>query len=249
MTTITTVIFDVGLTLLRAQPTFIDVFVSGCAGAGFQLDPSNLDQFRTTFGDVWRDYSAGWEDAGHPSPHIGDDGAERRFWTGLYARFLDHLGVDDGEGAIADAVFERFLSPGSFGPFEDTEPALDDLAARGVRLGIVSNWGSWLRPLLDETSLTDRFGTIVISAEEGIEKPDPAIFERALIRLGETSGAHVAYVGDDLRHDITPALALGLTPVLIDRLDLWPEHEGLRVRSLAELPDVLTLPARMAVAQ
>lgn len=241
--TVRTVVFDVGLTLMRAQPSFWDVFRRGCARAGVDLG-GDVDAFSDEFSTTWREHSEAWEATGRPSPHVGDPDAEEEFWTLYYRRFLDALGVAGDHAAVAASIYATFLASDSFAPFPDVAPTLDALAERGVRLGILSNWGRWLRRLLGDHGLADRFEVIVVSGEEGTAKPNPVIFRRTLERLGERPGPHVAYVGDDPHNDINPARALGLTAVLVDRGDRHTEHDGHRVRDLRELPDLLPLIGR-----
>ena len=60
--------------------------------------------------------------------------------------------------------------------------ALDELARRGVTLGIVSNFEAWLEDLLAALGVRERFPVRVISGIEGIEKPDRRIYGLALER-------------------------------------------------------------------
>ncbi len=77
-----------------------------------------------------------------------------------------------------------------------------------------------------------------ISGEVGVEKPDPRIFLLALERAG-VDAAETVYVGDNPEFDVWPSAALGMTPVLIDRRERFPDHEGLRITDLRDLPTVL----------
>ena len=115
---------------------------------------------------------------------------------------------------------------------------LDALARRGLALGIVSNFEAWLDELLVDLGVRDRFPVRVISGLEGIEKPDPAIFHRALERLG-VAPDEAAYVGDNPEFDVDPPTALGMTAVLIDRRDRHLDHPGPRIRDLRDLPSTL----------
>ncbi len=102
----------------------------------------------------------------------------------------------------------------------------------------MSNFEAWLDDLLAKLGVRERFPVLVISGLEGVEKPDPAIYRLALERTG-VDAAETAFVGDNPVFDVAPAAALGMTPVLIDRRERFPEHEGLRLRDLRELPGTL----------
>ena len=62
-------------------------------------------------------------------------------------------------------------------------PTLDALAARGLKLGVISNWDERLRPLLRRLKLAGYFETIVVSREVRASKPARAIFQHAVRRL------------------------------------------------------------------
>lgn len=54
------------------------------------------------------------------------------------------------------------------------------------------------------------FETIVISESAGVSKPDPRIFELALLRLGHSDRDTVLMVGDSLTSDIRGGLGFGI---------------------------------------
>jgi putative hydrolase of the HAD superfamily len=78
------------------------------------------------------------------------------------------------------------------------------------------------------------FETVVDSHEEGIEKPDPRIFQVALGRMGVAAG-ETAYVGDMFHVDVVGAIAAGLKPFLLDPTGLHAGRAVQRIRALAEL--------------
>jgi putative hydrolase of the HAD superfamily len=238
---VTTVIFDAGLTLLRAAPSFSAVFALGLERAGVDIEPDALEDWQGAFQRAWQDHGDHWDENGHPSPHIGDLEVERRFWRGLYRRILANLGIEGDHPEIATEVHRTFLEPDSWGPYTEAVDVLDALREAGTRVGLLSNWGPSLRDILVHHDLLRRFEAVVISGEEGVAKPDLTIFDIALDRIGELPGPHVAYVGDDPEHDIAPSHQIGIRAVLIDRYDLRPDHEGPRISDLRQLPHVLPL--------
>jgi len=91
---------------------------------------------------------------------------------------------------------------------------------------------------LECLALATFFDTVLISDAEGVSKPDPRIFLRALERLN-TNAADAVYVGDHPEVDIAGAHAAGLQAIW--RRD-WKvskvvEAEGV----IEELSDVLLL--------
>jgi putative hydrolase of the HAD superfamily len=123
------------------------------------------------------------------------------------------LRVEDSAG---DLVAEAFLEAGRGVSLElapDIRLALEALAARGVRLGIVCDVGftrgALLRELLDREGLLAYFGGWAFSDEVGHYKPSPQIFEVALGALGAGPEAAM-HVGDLRRTDVAGAAAFGM---------------------------------------
>jgi len=123
----------------------------------------------------------------------------------------------------------------------DVRPSLARFRAAGLRLGVVSNANGTLRRLLERLGLAPAFDVILDSAEEGVEKPDARLFQRALERLG-SDAATAMHVGDLYQVDVVGARAAGVCPVLLDEAGLYPAADCPRVRSLAELAGHLDLP-------
>jgi putative hydrolase of the HAD superfamily len=104
-----------------------------------------------------------------------------------------------------------------FASFPEVDAVLDALRAAGARLVIVSNWDISLYEVLDQIGLRERVDAVVISAEEGLAKPDPELIRRAVSRVGGGSESTVWHVGDDPASDLELARAAGVLPVLVDR--------------------------------
>lgn len=116
----------------------------------------------------------------------------------------------------------------------DVLPALDDLAAAGLRLAVVSNWDAGLGDVLADLGVAARFQALAVSALVGAGKPDPAIFAHALSALG-VPPARALHCGDHPELDCAGARRAGLRAILIDRPDAHPDATCPRIRSLSEL--------------
>lgn len=112
---------------------------------------------------------------------------------------------------------------GLWGPrFNDTLPGMlpgmeaivGDLDARGVPLfGITNFSGEFWPPFrAREAAIFDRFRDIVVSGDERLVKPDPAIYALALARFG-LKGPDAVFV-DDSRPNVEAARAAGIHAVL-----------------------------------
>lgn len=126
----------------------------------------------------------------------------------------------------------------SFYAYPDARPALERLAAAGLKLAVVANWDVSLADVLTRLSLADCFEAVVTAAEVGRAKPDPRPFEVALERLG-VEAALCVHVGDDPGTDIAGAGAAGIPALLVDRSGRAADS----LRDLAELAERLGLTA------
>jgi HAD superfamily hydrolase (TIGR01509 family) len=119
--------------------------------------------------------------------------------------------------------------------------ALDRLRAAGHRLVVVSNSNGTLRAQFARLDLARRFDVLIDSGDEGVEKPDPRLFQIALDRSGGRAETTL-HAGDFYHIDVVGARAAGLQAWLIDAADLYADHDVPRVSSLAALVDRLLAP-------
>ncbi|MGO1481174.1 MAG: HAD family hydrolase, partial [Brachybacterium sp.] len=131
----------------------------------------------------------------------------------LQATVRSALSLDAQEllAAMAPLVAEHHLRPG-------IAELLTECAARGIRLGIVSNAhsGRAHRTILENLGLADAFGVQIYSDEVGIRKPHPDMIRLATEALGVTpQGAW--YVGDTLDRDVVAGRRAGVGAVVITR--------------------------------
>ncbi len=91
---------------------------------------------------------------------------------------------------------------------EELIGVIRELRRAGIRTGLMSNHPARLFRLLAEYGLMALFDTIVVSGEEGVVKPDPAIYRIALERLGVAPGEAVFV--DDWEPNVEAARQLGM---------------------------------------
>jgi putative hydrolase of the HAD superfamily len=133
-----------------------------------------------------------------------------------------------------DDVLDALLGAIRFRAYPEVPDVLARLRAGGARLAVVSNWDVSLHDVLERTGLRPLVDAVVISAELGVAKPDPAIFRAALDRLGAAPDGAV-HVGDSLEHDVAGARAAGLEAVLVARNGAAAPDGVRTVASLTEL--------------
>jgi putative hydrolase of the HAD superfamily len=218
------VLFDAGDTLLAPAPSFQGRFVAVAADQGLPLEEAAVDAA----------IAAAVRAAAWPEDWT-DPATQREFWMGFYREILTSLGHADDGLQLAEALFASFSDPASYQLFDDVRPALEELAGRGITLGVVSNFEPWLADILALQEIDHLFATVAISGVLGVAKPDPGIFEAALAEAGADPSATV-HVGDQPANDVAAARAVGITPVLIDRFARYPEPDGAhRVEDLGGL--------------
>jgi 2-haloacid dehalogenase len=111
------------------------------------------------------------------------------------------------EADLLDAYATRFLETIP-GPIAGTSELIERLAARGVPLYAITNFGSlfWsqFRPTMP---VLGHFREVVVSGDEKIAKPDTRIFDLAAQRFGHAPQAMLFI--DDNQANIAAAAALG----------------------------------------
>jgi HAD superfamily hydrolase (TIGR01509 family) len=131
------------------------------------------------------------------------------------------------------------LAPPTFDP--GTAVALQQLAAGGVRIGLVSNTartpGDVVRKLLERHGLLAHFTATTFSDECGIRKPHPEIFRLTLQRLGVNANEAV-HVGDDRVLDVRGARGAGIRVIQVtpDGRPTRRPKPDLAIARLGDLP-------------
>lgn len=91
---------------------------------------------------------------------------------------------------------------------------IDRLRQQDIALGLLSNFSTDLRGMLEAQGLLRRFDHVAISAEIGVMKPDAAAYEAILALLALPASACVFI--DDLPANVAAAQALGMHGILFE---------------------------------
>ena len=140
-----------------------------------------------------------------------EDPGWRAYWSAVIARAT---GCD--APALLDELYAHFADPNAWRLVPDAEPTLATLRERGFAIAVLSNWDERLRATLDGLGVLARIDALVVSAEVGVEKPDPRIFAIACERLG-VAPHELVHVGDDDDDDLVGARAAGCSALHVDR--------------------------------
>jgi putative hydrolase of the HAD superfamily len=133
----------------------------------------------------------------------------------VWSRALASVGIRDD--TLVDAAAHAFRSARRTTQLvdPDADAVVRDLA-RDYRLALVTNGAPDVqREKLSHTALAPSFEAMIISAEIGVGKPDPRIFQAALAAL-DLGPEDAVMVGDSLARDIAGAHAAGLRAIWID---------------------------------
>jgi putative hydrolase of the HAD superfamily len=141
---------------------------------------------------------------------------ERRWWMRAVARAFERAGYGRPPETTLQAAFAAFGRGEAWRAYSEVPEVLEALSTRGFRLGVISNYASRLRRVLQELGLARSFSTLVLSSECGFAKPSPRIFETALEKLA-VSADEALYVGDRPKEDYRGARRSGLAALLLAR--------------------------------
>ncbi len=227
------VLFDAGETLFGPRETF---------GATYAriLGPVGIDVPGSVFESSLREV---WSEMDRTIPRGTDryryfEGGEDGYWLRFARETIQRAAGRPISSAFAEEALGRlraaFREVEAWEVFPDVVPALTVLRGWGARTGIVSNWDSRLPGLLEMLDLARFFDAVTFSHFEGMEKPEPELFRRALGRLGAHPRAAL-HVGDVPALDMDGARAAGIDCVLVDR-------RGRLDATLGALSDLSLLP-------
>jgi putative hydrolase of the HAD superfamily len=235
---LTTVFFDAAGTLFETRRPVGDFYAAVARDFGADVSGKAISAaFRHSFGNA-PGLAFG---PGRPPSEVRR--LEREWWRQRVAETFAGLHQFDNFEAYFAALFEFFGDPANWVVFDDVFPALDELRAAGLRLGVISNFDSRLYLLLEGLGLAPYFQSVTISSEAGYAKPAAELFRCALAAT-DTNAAGALHVGDAPHLDVSGANAAEIAAILIRR-----PHEGTSavplksnpvtvISSFAELPPI-----------
>ncbi len=223
MTDTTTIIFDVGSTIVNID---YDQIIGAAAESGVKLnmkdlrlaehsgklliDEQTVPIKKNTDKSKWDNYLKEiFLTAGYPSEKINS------FLTEV--KRLDSIGF---------GIWSKKNS--------EADDILGVLKNRGYNLGIISNADGRIAGLLDFLDLACYFNAVIDSHIVGVEKPDPLIFKIMLEKL-DCPPEKAVYIGDLYSVDVLGARSAGIIPILIDPFDQYDVDNCIKIFSLTEL--------------
>jgi putative hydrolase of the HAD superfamily len=205
LTAVRAVVFDAVGTLLFAQPRVAEFYHL----VGWQHGSlRTLDEVRSR---LYAAYAA--SESGRPDEPADSlvrqptsEGRERERWQQVVATVFDD--IPDSVPAIFRELWQHFAQAEHWRLAEGAAGVLDELARRGYRLAIGSNFDRRLHAVVAGHPALRACEQTFVSSEIGFPKPDERFYASAAALLG-VSPAEILMVGDDWTNDIRGARAAG----------------------------------------
>jgi len=232
MAQIRAVSLDVGWTLAYPQASMWDIFADLCTQASVPTAPESCEQLVRS---LWSASAEHAEQRFHAGASYSDSDEE---FAGMFMQMggliFAQMGVAEGHEELTRRFLQTFWNEDNWTVFPEVLDVLHALRARGVRIGVLSNAPSNLPSFLERLGLAPHLDFTVVSAIEGVKKPDRRIFEVTLARAG-VSPQEALHVGDMYLEDIVGGRAAGVNTLLMERgaRALFPNYRESAGRNLA----------------
>jgi|HubBroStandDraft_3_1064219.scaffolds.fasta_scaffold161860_2 putative hydrolase of the HAD superfamily len=211
------VLFDLGGTLIDTQDAL--TWSEVASDLGIVVDPDHLSH-------AYRAAQATCDATGAPE--------DPSFWRSV----LSGASGTEVSEATANAFDARYAAREHRPPlFSDVRNCLESLEASGVSMGVVSNSRSEraCRDHLVRLGIERFLPVVVSSGSEGVRKPHPEIFRRAVARIG-VPPIETLYVGDLPNTDARGAMTAGLHGIWLNRYGWGFGNDPPEITSLSEVP-------------
>jgi putative hydrolase of the HAD superfamily len=203
------VFFDAVGTLFRLTKTVGDHYAYVAREVGLQLDAQTLER---AFHAAWKQMP---QRPAIDGPRENDD---KGWWRELVDLVLDQVAPSLSEvdrDNFFEIAYEHFAEAGVWELYPEVVDVLEKLQPR-FQLVVISNFDGRLRFILGHLGVSKYFTYVFVSSEIGADKPDPAIFRRAL-KFMNLQPNEVLHVGDDSERDWKAAAEAGLSVFKLDR--------------------------------
>ncbi|MEW5318542.1 MAG: hypothetical protein WDW38_009758 [Sanguina aurantia] len=208
-------LLDAAGTLLSPSESVVDVYTRYALKHGVTVESSQiLSEFRSAYSQPWAKSALRYEGDGRP------------FWRRIVA-----LSTGSDCPVMFESIYMYYTTAEAWTLTPGAVTALTQIRAAGLKIAVVSNFDTRLRPILKVLGAEHLFDAVVVSAEVGAEKPNPIIFEAACNQL-RLLPEEVLHVGDDRRNDVWGARDAGIAAL----------HFGLDIETFDDIATLLLTP-------
>jgi len=221
---------DLYHTLVGPRPLREVRMAEACADLGMHVEPGAFGRPGVVADDYYSTENGRWP------LHTRTTEEQQAFYRAFYGIQLHGAGLPS-DHATCEKVRELMWSRrGEWVIHEDALPAIDEMRAAGLTLGILSNTPVDATPMCARLGLAEKVHFIVSSCLVGCEKPDPRIFHVGLEAAG-VAAREALHIGDQRLSDSVGAEAVGMETLLLDRTGILADEE--RFAKIASLHDIL----------
>ena len=225
------VFFDLDGTLRHTVPLGAEVYREKIAEFGMPVsDEAHRESCR------WEHYY--WAN----SPELRRDtarfsGGDDSFWENYATVRLGKMGATPEQIKAFRPKIRQYIKE-KYHPKDWVPPELHQilpaLRADGFKLAVLSNRRTPFEDLLKELSLFSYFDKVMAAGEIGAWKPNPKIFTPLLEKFA-LKPEETLYIGDNYYADVVGARNAGITPLLYDPRDIFPDADCARITSFEQL--------------
>jgi putative hydrolase of the HAD superfamily len=224
------ILFDAVGTVMTPEPSVAQAYHAAGRRHGSELSRD----------EVSRRFSAEFRRT-RTSTDATNECRERENWRQIVANvFTDVVHTE----SLFDELWEHFAVPAHWRLFDDVQECWQQLAGRGLILGIASNFDERLVGICQAHPPLNECDHVFWSAQMGIRKPNLEFFKRVAERL-QLEPAQLLLIGDDLHNDYWGAKTANWRSLLINRKSAnpIPGHfpRADLIHSIAEILELLAL--------
>jgi putative hydrolase of the HAD superfamily len=231
MESVRAITLDFGWTLAYPRVSIWEAFAAVCTEAGVPTTAEDCEQLIRGLSSATQEQA---ERQFHKGTSYSDSDEEFAvMFTRMGQVIFGQRGVANGHAELMERFVQRFWDEQNWRVFPEVPDALATLRARGLKLGVLSNAPSTLPGFIERLGLMCYLDFAVVSAIEGVKKPDRRIFAAALSRAG-VAPHETLHVGDMYFEDIVGGRAAGVNALLIERgrQGLFPSYRESEGRNL-----------------
>ena len=227
------ILFDYGDTLVTTDPPYVERIRRALKTLGYPRSPAEMDHAFLTADHETSVLALEWE----------GEMDRRRFDAVFFQTMMGLLAIEVDDLAAFARDMGRAMSEFDVAYLTRAEvpETLDALTQREIPLAVLSNNDGRTVQKCEAAGIDAHFVHIIDSTQEGLSKPDPRLFHRAVERMG-VAAESVLHVGDLFGCDVLGARAAGV-PVV------WYNHRAFRpvspvadeVSEVRSLLDILKL--------
>jgi putative hydrolase of the HAD superfamily len=163
---------------------------------------------------------------------------EKQWWYDVVRLVFEQVGPIERFDEYFESLFRFFSTAAAWELYPEVETVAKVFKERGLILGVISNFDSRIYPILSELGIFKLLDSVHISSREGVSKPDPAIFKKAL-EAHHLHPGEAVHIGDSMAEDMKGAAAAGLGCIYLNRSRRTVPKETTSIYDLSELIPII----------